>query len=126
MINCNTDFTVHKFHCSSCSKQYIGSNITDFLYHFNNYEGAFCKVSKLGKTPKVNQEHFYQHFKLPEHNGVDGWRVTLIDRANNRKELRRRENVWEYKLNTFFLHRLNEKNVPAEYEVHLLFIYDIV
>ena len=30
VINCNTDFTVYKFHCSSCSKQYIRSNITDF------------------------------------------------------------------------------------------------
>ena len=52
---------------------------------------AFRKVSKPGKPPKVNQEHFHQHFKLPEHNGIDHWRVTLTDRANNRKELRRRE-----------------------------------
>ena len=36
VINCNTDFTVYKFHCNSCSKQYIGSNITDFRCRFNN------------------------------------------------------------------------------------------
>ena len=41
VINCNTDFTVYKFHCSSCSKQYIGSNKTDFRYRFNNYKSAF-------------------------------------------------------------------------------------
>ena len=27
VINCNTDFTVYKFHCSSCSKQYISISI---------------------------------------------------------------------------------------------------
>ena len=91
VINCNTDFTVYKFHCSSYSKQYVGSNITDFRYRFNNYKSAFCKVSKSGKPPKVNQEHFHQHFKIAEHNGMDDWRVTLIDRADNRKELGRRE-----------------------------------
>ena len=30
VINCNRDFTVYKFHCSACSKQYIGSNILIF------------------------------------------------------------------------------------------------
>ena len=116
VINCNTDFTVYKFHCSSCSKQYIGSNITDFRYRFNNYKSAFRKISRSVKAPNVNQLHFHQHFKLPEHNGMDDWRVTLIDRADNRKELRRRESFWQYKLNTFFPHGLNERNVPGEYD----------
>ena len=62
VINCNTDFTVYKFHCSSCSKKYIGSNITDFRYRFNNYKSAFRKVSKSVKPPNVNQVHFHQHF----------------------------------------------------------------
>ena len=70
----------------------------------------------MGKPQQVNQEHFHQHFKLPKHNGMDDWRVTLIDRADNRKELRRRESFWQYKLNTFFPHGLNEKNVPGEYD----------
>ena len=116
VINWNTDFTVYKFYCSSCSKQYIGSNITDFRYRFNNYKSAFRKISKSVKAPNVNQLHFHQHFKLPEHNGMDDWRVTLIDRADNRKELRRRESFWQYKLNTFFPHGLNERNVPGEYD----------
>ena len=71
VINCNTDFTVYKFWCSSCSEQYVRRNITDFRYLFNNYKSAFCKVSKSVKPPKVNQEHFHQHFKLPEHSGID-------------------------------------------------------
>ena len=60
VINCITDFTAYKFHCSSYYKQYVGSNITDFRYQFNNCNSAFRKVSKSGKPPKVNQEHFHQ------------------------------------------------------------------
>ena len=53
---------------------------------------------------------------------MDDWRVTLIDRVDNRKELKRRESLWQYRLNTFFPHGLNKKNVPAEYECNLSFI----
>ena len=53
VVNYNIDFTVYKIHCSSCSKQYVGSNITDFHYRFNNYKSAFPKVSKSGKLRKV-------------------------------------------------------------------------
>ena len=122
VINCNTDLIVYKFNCSSCCKQYVGRRITDFCYRFDNYKSAFRKVSKSRKTPKVNQERFHQHFKLPEFNDIDNRRVTLTDRADNRKELRRRERFWQQKQNTFFPHRLNEKNVPTEYEQNLLSI----
>ena len=30
VMDCNTNFTVCKFPCTSCSKQYVGSNITAF------------------------------------------------------------------------------------------------
>ena len=115
VINCNTNFTVYKFHCSSCSKQYLGSNIIDFRYQFNNYKSAFRKVSKSVKPPKVNREHFIST-KLLEHNSVDDCRVTLIDKVDNRKELRRRESFRQYKLNIFFPPWLNVRNAPAEYE----------
>ena len=59
---------------------------------------------------------FISIFKIPEHNGMGDWRVTLIDRADNRKELRRLESFWQYKLNTFFPHGLNERNVPGEHD----------
>ena len=71
VIYCNTDFTVYKFHCCCYSKQNVRSDITNFRYGFNNYKSAFRKVSKSDKPPKVNQEHFYQHFKLPEYNVID-------------------------------------------------------
>ena len=44
---------------------------------------------------------------------MDDWRV---DRADNRKELRRWEIFWQYKLNRFFPHGFNERKVPVEYE----------
>ena len=58
VIKCNTDFTVYKFHCSSCSKQYVGSNIAGFSYRFNNYKSAFRKVPKSGKPPKLIKNTF--------------------------------------------------------------------
>ena len=116
VINCNTDFSIYKFHCSSCSKQYVESDITDFRNQFNNYKSAFCKISKSDKPPKINRELFRQDFKLPKHFRMDDWRVTLINRADNRKELRIRESFWQYKINKFFPHGLKERNVPSEYE----------
>ena len=88
VINSNTDFTAYAFHCSSCSKQYVESNIIDFRCRFNNFRIAFRKVSKSGKRPKDIQEHFH---KLPEHNGIVNWKVILIDRNDDKKELRRQE-----------------------------------
>ena len=49
---------------------------------------------------------------------MDDWRVTLIDRVDNTKELKRRESFFL----TFFPHGFNKKNVPAEYECKLSFI----
>ena len=92
------------------------SDITDFRYQFDNYKKAFCKISKSDKHPKMNRELFRQDFKLPKHFSMDDWRVTLIDRADNRKELRIWESFWQYKLNTFLPRGLKERNVPSEYE----------
>ena len=51
--DCNTDFTVYKFHCSCCFKQYVRSNMIDFRYQFHSYKSVFRKVSKSSKLPKV-------------------------------------------------------------------------
>lgn len=59
----------------------------EFYNQSNSNKNAFSEVSQLGKTSKVHQEHFHRHFKLPEHNGMGDWRVTLIDRTDNRKDL---------------------------------------
>ena len=57
---------------------------------------------------------------------MDDWSVTLIERVDNRKELKRWESFWQYKLNTFFPHGLNERNLPAEHQTILSFTYDKV
>ena len=51
--NCNTDFTDYKFHRSSCSKQCVRSNMTDFRHRFRSHKSVFRKVSKSSKPPKV-------------------------------------------------------------------------
>ena len=111
IINCNTDFTVYKFLFSSCPKQYIGSNISDRL---NDCKSAFRKISKSNKAQIFNQEHFHHHFKLPMHNDMCDWSVNLIDRADNRKDIRRRESSGS--INTFFPHGLNQSVKLAAYE----------
>ena len=47
---------------------------------------------------------------------MDDWRVTLIDRADIRKELRRWESLWQYESNIFFPHGLNKRKVPGQYD----------
>ena len=81
---------------SSCSTQYIESNITDFRYRFNNYKSAFRKISKSVKAPNVNLLHFHQHFKLPEQNGMDDWRVTLIDGAEKTTKAEKAQETGEF------------------------------
>ena len=66
-INCNTYFTDSKFCCSSCSKQYVGSNK---IFTIDLMTIRVHLVSKSGKHSKVNEERFHQHFKLPKHSGM--------------------------------------------------------
>ena len=47
---------------------------------------------------------------------MSDWKVILIDRADNKKEPRRWVSFWQYKLNTFFPHRLSGRKVPTEFE----------
>ena len=50
----------------------------------------------------VNTQKLIKNTLVSNLNYLNDWRVTLIDRADNRKELRRRDRFWQYKLNTFF------------------------
>ena len=96
----------------SCSKQYVGSTITPFLSRFNNYKSGARKVSKVyPKKCNVYQEQFHRHFNYEGHNGIEDWKITIIDRAENVLELRRRESYWQHRLNTFIPNGLNERFV---------------
>jgi len=69
-------------------------------------------VARSENAVKINQEQFHQHFLQPDHNGMDDWKVTIIDKAENEIELRGRESFWQHKLKTFHPHGLNERFVP--------------
>ena len=47
ILNCSTDLVVYLIECKSCSKQYVGSTITPFRSHFNNYKSGATEVSKV-------------------------------------------------------------------------------
>ena len=50
-----------------------------FTIAFITVRVDFVKYLSRVDPRKINQEHFHQHFKLPEHNGMDDWRITLFD-----------------------------------------------
>ena len=43
------------------------------------------------KKCNVYQEQFHPHFNSEGHNGMEDWKIAIIDRAENVLELRRRE-----------------------------------
>ena len=105
ILNCTTNLVVYLLECKSCYKQYVGSSITPFRDRFNNSKTGATKVSKVyPKKCNVYQEQFHRHFN----NGMEDWKITIIDRAENVLGLRRRESYWQHSLNTFIPNGLNE------------------
>ena len=64
--------------------------------------------------PALKQKHFHEH-QTYRHNGIEDWAITLIDSANSLKELSRKEVYWMYKLKTYALFGLNERDVYAAF-----------
>ena len=52
---------------------------------------------------------------LDGHCGIDDWEITLIDKGRNKQETRKKELFWQYKLDTFVPHGLNERVVDLEW-----------
>ena len=68
------------------------STITSFYSRFNSYKNGTRKVSKVyPKKCNVYQEQFHRHFNSEGHNGMEDWKITIIDRTENVLELKRRE-----------------------------------
>ena len=83
---------VYLIECKSCCKQYIGSTITPLRTCSDNYKSGARKVSNIyPKKCNVYQEQFHRHFNADGHNGMEDWKITIIDRAENFFELRRRK-----------------------------------
>ena len=112
ILNCNSNLVVHLIECKSCFKQYVGSTIAPFRSRFDNYKSGPRKVSKVyPKKCNVCQEQFHCHFNYERHNGMEDWKITIIDRAGNVLELRRRENYCQHSLDTFIPNALNDRFV---------------
>ena len=90
--------------CKSWKIQYVGSTDPSFRVRVNNYEACYRKHIS-GKL--VPQASFHTHFAQEDHNGMDDWEFTLIDRSTNLPSVRRREFYWQYELNTFHPDDLN-------------------
>ena len=46
---------------------------------------------------------------------MDDWSFTIIDSANNIDSVSRKETFWQFQLNTFSPHGLNELEVTPDY-----------
>ena len=47
------------------------------------------------------KKRFHEHYCSDRHSGIEDWVITLIDRADTLKELRRKELYWMYRLKTY-------------------------
>ena len=52
---------------------------------------------------------------LDGHCGIDDWEIILIEKGRNKQETRTKELFWQYKLDTFVPHGLNEWLVDLEW-----------
>ena len=106
-LNCDSKNVVYLLSCKTCGVQYVGSCTTKFRLRFNNYKS--CNRKHLEQV--VPQQNLHNHFDIPGHNGMSDFIFTLIDQAENEKCLRKRERFWQYKLETFIPHGLNDHEV---------------
>ena len=65
-------------------------------------------MSKVySKKCNVYEEQFHRHCNCEGHNGMEDWKITIIDRAENVLELKRRESYWQHSLDKFIPDGLN-------------------
>ena len=56
-------------------------------------------------------DKFQRYFNSEGHNGMEDWKITIIDRAENVLRLRRRESYWQHRPDAFITNGLNERFV---------------
>ena len=64
----------------------------------------------------LKQKCFHEHHCSDRHYGLEDWVITLIDDTNTLKELRRKELNWMYRLKTYALYGLNERNIHVAFQ----------
>ena len=123
---------VYLLECRSCSFQYIGSTGNDtgknkFRHRFNDYKSKNkqflrCKNNiTLIKGKPIPHAALHSQFLQADRNGVSGFSLIIIDKANNLADVRKKESFWQNKLKTFLTDGLIRLNT-----YYLLAIIDLV
>ena len=76
-----------------------------FSLRFINYKSKHRSLRK-GKQD-VPQKRLHSHYVQDCHRGIDDWEVTLFEKSETYKQLKKREMIWQYK--TFYPVALIEK-----------------
>ena len=85
----------------------MGSCTTVFRARYKNYKSCH----KHHKDKKVPQQALHDHFDLPGHSGWSDFDFKIIDQGTDITDVRKREMFWQYKLDTFIPHGLNDREV---------------
>ena len=99
---------IYLFECKKCQFKfpYVGSTVAKFRFRYKSTHRKFRKKLKKGiiqeiKTSELKQTLFHERYCSNGHEGMADWCVTLIDQAEDKKELKKKELYWINKLNTW-------------------------
>ena len=97
---CNSKMAVYLIECRVCGEQDTGSTKSQFRSRANNYKSTHRKFISKKEVPKqaLKQKRFYDYYCTEGHTGIEDWVITLIDRADTLKELKKKELYWMNKL----------------------------
>ena len=122
-FNCRSNNVLYLFSCKACSKQYTGCT-ESFRFRFNNNKSAYRNYIN-GNT--VKEASFRAHFEDDKHHGMSDWEIALIEQTESVGDLRRRESIWQYELDTFQPNGLNECDLALFYVfIYLTFILSAI
>ena len=94
-------------------EKYNDSAKSKFRSRANNNKSTQRNFVSKEAVPRqaLKQRYFHEHYCSDKLNGIEDWVFTLIYSANTLTELRRKELYWMYKLKTYALYGLNERDV---------------
>ena len=101
---------VYLIECNSCSKQHVGSTIQRSVAVLITIKVWLEKCQKIVPRNVMSiKNNCLSHFNSKGNNGMEGWEITIIDRAEYVLGLRRRESCWQHRLNMFISNGLKER-----------------
>ena len=110
ILNCSSNLVVYLIECNSCSKQHVGSTIQRSVAVLITIKVWLEKCQKIVPRNVMSiKNNCLSHFNSKGNNGMEGWEITIIDRAEYVLGLRRRESCWQHRLNMFISNGLKER-----------------